>query len=391
MVMSRDENQSQDATEKVKNPSRRQFLKTTCAIAAGGVLGLPLMEGASQAKAYTQQGKARNRGRLKRRPNILLMLVDEMRYPPVYEAEGARQFRQQYLLTQNVLRANGVEFHRHYAASTACSPSRASLFTGHYPSLHGVTNTTGAAKEANDPDVFWLDPGSVPTMGDYFRAGGYHTYYKGKWHASDADLQIPGTHNQIVSYDDQGNPDPEKEQLYLEANRLDGYGFTGWIGPEPHGKAPLNTGASPAVGQGRDVGFAAQTVKLLDKLDSKPTNAPWLMVSSFVNPHDIALWGFFTRNVGLFDFTVEDVVPGFASLFDPLVFAQTLTDELSTKPSCQEKLPNFLSCVDAGYPTERLFPFLLPASKRRRRRTHEGVQRAQAVSFLQKHHRRFHF
>ena len=31
-------------------------------------------------------------------------------------------------------------------------------------------------------------------MGDYFRAGGYNTYYKGKWHVSEADLLIPGTH-----------------------------------------------------------------------------------------------------------------------------------------------------------------------------------------------------
>jgi len=49
-------------------------------------------------------------------------------------------------------------------------PGRASLYTGHYPSLHGVTQTTGAAKESFDPDIFWLDPNGVPTMGDYFRA-----------------------------------------------------------------------------------------------------------------------------------------------------------------------------------------------------------------------------
>jgi choline-sulfatase len=54
-------------------------------------------------------------------------MVDEMRYPPVYESEATRTFRQQYLLTQNLLRQHGVEFHRHYAASVACSPSRASL------------------------------------------------------------------------------------------------------------------------------------------------------------------------------------------------------------------------------------------------------------------------
>ncbi|GGE28033.1 hypothetical protein GCM10011391_03170 [Pullulanibacillus camelliae] len=34
--------------------------------------------------------------------------------------------------------------------------SRTTLFTGQYPSLHGVTQTTGAAKGAFDPDVYWL-------------------------------------------------------------------------------------------------------------------------------------------------------------------------------------------------------------------------------------------
>jgi arylsulfatase A-like enzyme len=71
-------------------------------------------------------------------------------------------------------------FTRHYAGSTACSPSRATLFTGQYPSLHGVTQTQGIAKKSQDPDMFWLQPNTVPTMGDYFKQAGYQTFYKGK-------------------------------------------------------------------------------------------------------------------------------------------------------------------------------------------------------------------
>lgn len=343
-----------------KNPSRRQFLKTTGTI-VGGVLGLSATGESAPSKPRQDAALARGRGR--GRPNILLMMVDEMRYPPIYEAAGAKQFREQYLLTQQALRASGVEFHRHYAASTACAPSRASLFTGQYPSLHGVTQTTGAAKEANDPDVFWLDPGSVPTMGDYFRAGGYLTFYKGKWHVSTADLQIPGTHDQVVSYDNQGNRDPEKEQLYLQADRLGGFGFNGWIGPEPHGSAPLNTGSSPANGQGRDQGFAAQAVELIQQLDSGRQDRPWFMVASFVNPHDITLWGFFARNIGLFDFTVEDVVPRFGELFDPVLFEQTLQDDLSTKPSCQESYQVSYHEWMQGIPPDDYFRFYYQLQK----------------------------
>ena len=135
------------------------------------------------------------------------------------------------------------------------------LFTGHYPSLHGVTQTTGVAKEPFEDDQFWLDPDTVPTMGDYFRAAGYDTFYKGKWHLSDADMLIPGTHEQLVSFDANGVPDPAAEQAYLDAERLDEFGFSGWIGPEPHGKNPLNSGSSPPAGQqGRDEGFAQQVI-----------------------------------------------------------------------------------------------------------------------------------
>ena len=339
------------------NPSRRRFLKNSGVIAAGGAAAiggiLPV-----DAQANNKSKEKDKKNNLEGKPNILLMLVDEMRYPPVYEASGAKQFRQQYLQTQNALRASGVEFHRHYAASTACAPSRASIFTGHYPSLHGVTQTTGAAKEANDPDVFWLDPNGVPTMGDYFRAAGYRTFYKGKWHVSNADLQIPGTHDQIVSYDDQGDRDLDKEQLYLEANRLHGYGFDGWIGPEPHGKAPLNSGSSPVPPkQGRDVGFAAQVAELLEQLNADEDDDPWLMVASFVNPHDIALWGFLVNNIGLFDVSVDDDVPGFTELFHPRQFAKTLTDDLSKKPSCQDSYQTSYDEWMQGIPPRDYFRF----------------------------------
>ncbi len=57
--------------------------------------------------------------------------------------------------------------------------------------------------------------------------GGYDTYYKGKWHVSHADILIPGTYDQLLSFNDQGERDPARERTYLNANRLDGFGFDG--------------------------------------------------------------------------------------------------------------------------------------------------------------------
>ncbi len=314
--------------------SRRRFLQGGAAAASAlGLLPGGLRPGTPAAEAGPPP-----KGKLPRKPNFLVLMCDEMRFPPIYESADTKQFRQQYLQTQNLLRQNGADFHRHYAASVACTPSRASLFTGHYPSLHGATQTTGAAKEAFDPDIFWLDPNTVPTFGDYFRAAGYSTYWRGKWHASDADMLIPGTHSQLLSYDSNGVPDPSNEALYSASDRLDRYGFSGWIGPEPHGRAPLNSGSSvPAGQQGRDVGFAQQAKSLLQQLDHGGHTKPWFVVSSFVNPHDITLYGLWTNTGQTADFAFdieEDVVP--VELFDSALFDQTVNDNLATKPRAQK-------------------------------------------------------
>jgi hypothetical protein len=109
------------------------------------------------------------------------------------------------------------------------------LFTGQYPSLHGVSQTPGTAKKNTDPDMGWLDPDTVPTLGDWFRAGGYQTHYRGKWHVSNAELLVPGTHEGLMASDRDGMVLAEGMEAYRKANRLDPFGFSGWIGREPHG------------------------------------------------------------------------------------------------------------------------------------------------------------
>ncbi len=148
------------------------------------------------------------------RPNILLIMTDEERYAPSYEVDSVKAFRSSQLSARESIRSRGIEFHRHYAGSTACTPSRATLFTGQYPSLHGVTSTDGTAKQSSDPGMHWLDPNSVPTLGDWFRAGGYQTHYRGKWHISFADLAIPGTHEGLKASDDEGKAIPEAVAAY---------------------------------------------------------------------------------------------------------------------------------------------------------------------------------
>jgi len=264
------------------------------------------------------------------RPNFLIIMVDQQRYPVVYESPELTSWRKTYLKAYETLKAGGLEFKNHYTGSTACAPSRATLYTGQYPSLHGVSQTNGVAKSAYDPDMFWLDPHTVPTIGDYFRPAGYRTFWKGKWHASNADITVPGTHNPFLSYNPEtGEPVPENEQLYEQADVLDSFGFSGWIGPEPHGSSPRNSGSSASTGiSGRDVTYRQQTVDLIRRLDQQGGQEPWLIVCSFVNPHDIALFGAASQQSDQFSFKMDPSVPYITP-------APTASESLATKPSAQ--------------------------------------------------------
>jgi arylsulfatase A-like enzyme len=254
------------------------------------------------------------------RPNVLVILTDQLRHPPAYESEELKRFREEATPGIEGLRGSGVSFRHHYAMATACAPSRASLLTGQYPSLHGVTQTDGLAKTADGEDMHWLAPDTVPTLGDWFRAGGYRTYFKGKWHASHSHLDADDGEGYLLSIDDDGEPIEANVRCYLEADLLDEYGFSDWVGPEPHGLGKHNTGTV------KDPYTATETIELLGRLERKAGEDPWLTVCSFLNPHDDSLFGLIGLTQGL------RVHP---SQVPQIEQAPTHDEDLSTKPTCQ--------------------------------------------------------
>jgi arylsulfatase A-like enzyme len=265
----------------------------------------------------------------RRYPNFLIITVDELRFPPGYEDPELQAWCTQYLRSQTFLRTNAMEYLNHYTGATACSPARATIYTGHYPPLHGVSQTDDIAKRPDDPGIYWLDPNTVPTMGHYFRANGYKTFYKGKWHISEADILYPGSDNSVISYDPTtGDPVDTYTNIYLNGNRLDEFGFDEWVGPDPVGVSPNNTGGiSRTTTGGRDVVYSDEIVELIGELEK--CNDPFLMVASFVNPHDIVFYGDFTDGLPGLNFTVDPTLP--ATISAP----PTATEDLSTKPSAQ--------------------------------------------------------
>ncbi len=261
------------------------------------------------------------------RADIVLILTDQERAPTPYESEELTDWRRRALPVRRWFDEHGVSFARHYTGSLACVPSRPTLFTGQFPDLHGVTQTNGLGKEADDSRMRWLRPGEVPTLGNWFRAAGYDTRYVGKWHISDADLTDPETGAPLATNDDDGVVDPVAVQAYLDADPLDPFGFSGWVGPEPHGSPLANSGFR------RDAMYADRAVAWIEDRYRRRRDGdeialrPFLLVVSFVNPHDIVFFPSWSR-------TGSPLPPdphGTPTTPPP----PTAEEDLSTKPAAQ--------------------------------------------------------
>ncbi len=101
-----------------------------------------------------------------KKPNVLVIIVDELRAPVVYESGELKEYSKDYIW--NLLKKESVNFNNHYCSSTACVPSRTVMYTGQMPTLAEVISTDGAAKNALSEDMYWLDPNNIPTLGHYF-------------------------------------------------------------------------------------------------------------------------------------------------------------------------------------------------------------------------------
>ena len=261
------------------------------------------------------------------RPDVIIIMTDEERAAPPYESDEVAAWRRNTLTGAAWFDEHAVNFKRHYTGSLACVPSRPTIFTGQYPDVHGVTQTDGLGKMADDSRMRWLPQGEVPTLGHWFSAAGYDTHYDGKWHISHADV-IGDDGKPLATNDHDGVVDDAAVEVYRRADPLDPYGFSGWIGPEPHGAGLANTGVR------RDPLIAARVVAWLEDRYARRAAGdadalkPFLLVASFVNPHDIVLFPAWARRGNPMTFP---------SPLDPptIVASPTADEDLASKPAAQ--------------------------------------------------------
>lgn len=140
-------------------PNRRQFL-----------IGAAISVAAAAATGPSTPAAARPRGTPATRPNIVLVLADDLGYGEI-GAQGQQLIRTP---TLDRLAAEGLRFTDSYAGAPVCAPSRCSLLTG----LH-----SGHATVRQNP---FSGPQGALTAGDTtfaepLRAVGYRTALYGKW------------------------------------------------------------------------------------------------------------------------------------------------------------------------------------------------------------------
>ncbi len=162
-------------------------------------------------------------------PNILFIITDQQHIDTI----SARGCRNVTTSTMDHLVKQGTCFTESFSANPICSPARSSLFTGRPSSETGVHVNGHPIRD------------DIPNIGQWFQShSSYETVYAGKWH-------LPGTHQAQI---------PGFRVLTTAMS------FHGILG---------DTATSQAC--------AAY-------INNRSSSNPYLMVASFMQPHDMCEW-----------------------------------------------------------------------------------------------------
>ncbi|HTT65531.1 MAG TPA: sulfatase-like hydrolase/transferase [Bryobacteraceae bacterium] len=252
-----------------KDLNRRAFLERLGACTVGSaalsqVLGpRARAQSSPDSQSWTAPHRLTN-------PNILFVIVDQMRWPQWLSSSQLTMLNKQVL--PNIfgrLRDNSYVFQQYYTAATVCTAARGTLMTGLYAPQTGVYIDGGLISDSAPA----LLP-AFPTWGEAIQALNpdylNNCWWFGKWHLSACTTSTPllgyGFNTRTYPGGPDANPSPNGtpnegtnggqfgKQLYASDADI-ANDFIGWL----QGEAP-----TPA-----------------------PPLTPWCATVSLINPHDI--------------------------------------------------------------------------------------------------------
>lgn len=224
-----------------------------------------------------------------KRPNILTILVDQLRYD-VFGHRGHA-----VVATPNLdrLAAEGVSFDQAICSAPLCGPARAALLTGR-DARSGVVY-----RFANrEPDAESLFHGPVDTVDELLAAAGYEVHYHGKWHVGRDHLQVYQQRADVFGHDLSAYRGYLQERNLAPAStpnskvdRYTGLSYEPWLLDEYMARARAEGHTMPHDNEAglldvpEDNTLTAWTAQKTLRLLHNAPREPFAVTCSFLQPH----------------------------------------------------------------------------------------------------------
>ncbi|WP_046759119.1 sulfatase-like hydrolase/transferase [Kordia jejudonensis] len=267
-----------------------------------------------------------------KKPNILILITDQQRSIQHFP-EG---WAEAHLPWTTHLKKTGVTFKNNMCSSTACSPSRSTIFSSTYPTINGVLKVNDTINMSRTLPM----GGSIATLGKIMTDSGYRMVYKGKWHLDSSFANFSFMRPS------------DMDRMMIEDDAMENhYAFPGWTSPDfgtaeanltersvqkPDENTPLNSiGGGFANNDHRIVNgpmFAEHQESAVDfiKNYNPEDEKPFCLVVSLANPHDVWVYPFAPDSAGYTEHTWLE------SAYDNFELPDSYESSLDEKPQAQQ-------------------------------------------------------